>query len=335
MKIDSHLQDLAGAAARARALESEGYDAAWTIEMNSDPFLPLAVAAEATWHIALGTSIAVAFARSPMAVAYTANDLQRHTGGRFMLGLGSQVKAHVTRRFSMPWGQPAAQMREFILALRSIWSSCQDGTRLDFQGEYYRHTLMTPQFTPPPHEFGPPGVLLAGVGELMTRTAGEVADGLICHGFTSARWLRERTLPALSTGREQAGRAMDGFDVTCAPFIATGTDAEIEAAIAVLRRRIAFYASTPAYRGVLEVHGWGALGEELTTLSMAGRWEDMAGLITDEILDAYAIVATPDELPAQVAKRFGGLLTRLSFDPPPSLGRDAAADLVGRLRACC
>lgn len=335
MKIDGSLRGLDGATARARALEDDGYDAAWAAEFNSDPFLPLAVAAEATGRIALGTSIAVAFARSPMALAYTADDLQRHSRGRLLLGLGSQVKAHVTRRFSMPWGRPAAQMREFVLALRAIWSSWQDGTPLDFRGEYYQHTLMPPQFVPPRHEFGPPRVLLAGVGDLMTRAAGEVADGFLCHGYTTARWLRERTLPALHAGRARAGATMDGFEVSCAPFVVTGTDAEIEAAIPALRRQLAFYASTPAYRGVFELHGWGAASEELTALSKAGRWQDMGGLITDEIVHAFAIVAAPDKLPALMAERFGGLVTRISFTPPSSLGRDAAADLVARLRACC
>jgi probable F420-dependent oxidoreductase len=178
-------------------------------------------------------------------------------------------------------------------------------------------------------------VLLAGVGDLMTRTAGEVADGFICHGYTTARWIRERTLPALREGRERAGASMDGFEVANTPFIVTGTDAEIEATLPVLRARIAFYASTPAYRGVFELHGWGGANEELTALSRAGRWTDMAGLITDEMVDAFAIVAAPDDLPARVAERFGGILTRLSFTPPPGLGREAAADLVQRLRACC
>lgn len=335
MKIDGGITGLAGAAARARSLEADGYDAAWAGEVNQDPFLPLAVAAEVTDRIELGTSIAVAFARSPMALAYTANDLQRHSGGRLLLGLGSQVKAHVVRRYSMPWGRPAAQLREFVLAMRTIWSSWQDGTPLDFRGEYYRHTLMPPDFTPPRHDFGPPRVLLAGVGDLMTRTAGEVADGFLCHGYTTARWIRERTLPALSEGRKRAGATMDGFEVANTPFIVTGTDQEMEAALPALRARIAFYASTPAYRGVFELHGWGGLNEELTALSKAGRWAEMAGLVTDEMVDAFAVVASPDDLPARVAERYGGLLTRITFTPPAGLARDAAADLVERLRACC
>jgi probable F420-dependent oxidoreductase len=245
------------------------------------------------------------------------------------------VKAHVVRRFSMPWSRPAARMREYVLALRSIWSSWQDGTPLDFQGEYYRHTLMPPDFVPPRHEFGPPRVLLAGVGDLMTRVAGEVADGFLCHGYTTARWIRERTLPALREGRARVGGTLDGFEVVHTPFVVTGTEQEIEEALPNLRHRLAFYASTPAYRGVFDLHGWGAVNEELTALSKAGRWTEMAGLITEEMVDAFAIVACPDDLPARVAERFGGVVTRLSFTPSPGLDRDAAADLVRRLRACC
>jgi len=335
MRIDGTIGGLSDAAARARALEDGGFDAAWAGEVNQDPFLPLAVAAGATDRIAVGTSIAVAFARSPMTLAYTADDLQRHSHGRLLLGLGSQVKAHVVRRFSMPWARPAARMREFVLALRAIWSSWHEGAPLDFHGEFYRHTLMPPDFVPPHHDFGPPRVLLAGVGELMTRVAGEVADGFVCHGYTTARWVRERTLPALREGRARAGATMDGFEVAGTPFIVTGTEEEIEAALPKLRAQLAFYASTPAYRGVFELHGWGAVNDELTALSKAGRWKDMAELINDEMVDAFAITAGPDELPARVAERFGGLLTRISFNPPASLDRDAAADLVARLRAGC
>lgn len=335
MEVDGTLSGLSGAADRARALESRGYDAVWAGEVNQDPFLPLAIAAEVTEHLAVGTSIAVAFARSPMSLAYTADDLQRHSRGRFLLGLGSQVKPHVTRRFGMPWGRPAAQLREFVSALRAIWSSWHDGTPLDFQGTYYRHTLMPRDFVPPRHDFGPPRILLAGVGETMTRLAGEMADGFICHGYTTPRWIRERTLPALRAGREKAGATMEGFEVANTPFIVTGTDEEIERKLPQVRGQIAFYASTPAYRGVFDLHGWGAANEELTALSKAGCWSDMARLITDEMVEAFAIVAAPAELPDRIAQRYSGLLTRLSFTPPASLDPDAAADLVARLRTCC
>jgi len=332
MRIDGTVSGLPDAARRAAELETGGYDAMWTGELNADPFLPLAVAAGETSRLELGTGIAIAFARSPMTMAYTASDLQRHSRGRLLLGLGSQVKPHIERRFSMPWSHPAARMRDYVLALRAIWSSWQRGTRLDFTGEFYRHTLMPRDFVPASHEFGPPKVLLAGVGERMTEVAGEVADGFICHGYTTARWLRERTLPALHKGR---GSSLDGFEVASVPFIVTGTDSEIETKLPKLRAQLAFYASTPAYRGVLDLHGWGAISTELTTLSKAGRRTDMAALITDDILHEFAIIATPAELPARVAERFGGILTRISFSPPASLAPEAAADLVNRLRTCC
>jgi probable F420-dependent oxidoreductase len=329
------LSGLEDAGARSRRLEGAGYDGLWAGELNQDPFLPLAVAAELTDRIELGTSIAVAFARSPMSLAYTADNLQRHARGRLMLGLGSQVKAHIVRRFSMPWSDPAARMREYVLALRAIWSSWHEGTPLDFRGDYYRHTLMPPAFAPPGHAYGPPRVLLAGVGELMTRTAGEVADGFLCHGYTTARWIRERTLPALREGRARAGADMDGFEITLTPFLVTGSEEQIERALPDVRGRIAFYASTPAYRGVFDLHGWGGLSEELTALSKSGRWAEMGKLITDEMVDAFAVVAAPDDLPAAVAERYGGLVTRISFTPPAGLDADATAELVARLRAAC
>jgi len=333
MKIDTSLGNLSDARERARAAEEAGFDGLWTGEVSSDPFLPLAVAAGETSRVDLGTSIAVAFARSPATLAYIANDLQHHSHGRFHLGLGSQIKAHITRRFSMPWYRPAPQMRELVLALRAIWASWYEGVPLRFEGEFYKHTLMTPNFVPPAHEYGPPRVLVAGVGEGMTRVAGEVADGFLCHGFTTSRWIRERTMPALEEGRRRAGLTLDGYDVSCAVFVVTGTDEEIEGRLDGVRGQIAFYASTPAYRAVLELHGWGALGEELTTLSKQGRWEEMGPLIDDDVLDAFAVVATPGDLPARIEERYAGLLTRMWFTPPPSMGRDDAAALVDRLQA--
>ncbi len=248
-----------------------------------------------------------------MSVAYTANDLQRFSGGRLVLGLGSQVRAHITRRFSMPWGRPAPQMREFVLAMRAAWLCWSNGEPLTFEGEFYHHTLMPPTFMPTRHEFGPPAVYLAGVGDGMTRLAGEVADGFLCHGFTTERWMRERTVPALAEGRRRAGKPMEGFTVKAAVFLATGTDAEIEAEVATIRSHLAFYASTPAYKPLLDLHGWGDLGQELTLLSKEGRWSEMPGLIDDEVLDAFAIVAPIDEVPERLAKRCGGVVDRVSF----------------------
>jgi probable F420-dependent oxidoreductase len=333
MKIDSGLGRLEDAAATARAAESAGYDGTWSAEVNADPFLPLTLAADATTSLQLGTSIAVAFARSPMTLAYTAYDLQRFSQGRFMLGLGSQVKAHITRRFSMPWDKPALRMREFVLAMRAAWDSWSDGAPLKFEGEFYSHTLMPPAFAPPSHPYGPPRVLIAGVGDLMTRVAGEVADGFICHGFTTPEWIREHTTPALRDGRRRAGADMAGFDVVGVPFIATGTYEEIVAGLEVARGRIAFYGSTPAYRPVLDLHGWGDLGVELHTLSRQDRWAEMTRLVPDDVVDAFCVAALPAELPALLADRFGGLLTRLSIRLPASLSESGEAELVAALRA--
>lgn len=333
MKIDSGLGRLEDAAATSRAAEAAGYDGVWSAELDQDPFLPLTLAAGATSAIELGTSIAVAFARSPMTLAYTAHDLQRFSGGRLALGLGSQVKAHITRRFSMPWSQPAARMREFVLAMRAAWRSWDEGEPLKFEGEFYSHTLMPPAFVPVAHPYGPPTVLVAGVGDLMTRVAGEVADGFFCHAFTTPRWIREHTIPAVRDGRQRAGLTMDGFDIVGVPFIATGTDEEISARLDVVRNRIAFYGSTPSYRAVLELHGWGELGDELHALSRQNRWADMSALITDDVVGEFCVVAPPRELPALLAERFGGLLTRLSFRPPASIADGEEAELIAALRA--
>ncbi|HEX3566212.1 MAG TPA: TIGR03617 family F420-dependent LLM class oxidoreductase [Acidimicrobiales bacterium] len=313
MLVDTATGSIETAADDAATAEAAGYDGLFTGELNGDPFLPLVLAAGATRRLTVGTGIAVAFARSPMALAYTAHDLQRASGGRFVLGLGSQVKAHIERRFSMPWGRPAAQMREFVLALRAAWSSWSDGHPLDFEGEYYRHTLMPPRFVPVLHDFGPPPVYIAGVGDAMTRIAGEVADGFLCHAFTTERWIRQHSLPSLVEGRRRSGRSMDGFTVKAAIFLATGTDEEIEAEVGAIREQLAFYASTPAYRPILELHGWGDMGAELTRLSKAGHWNEMKHLITDEVVDTFAIVAPVKEVPHVLNRRLGDVVDRVSF----------------------
>jgi probable F420-dependent oxidoreductase len=302
-----NVEDAAGAAQRA---EEAGFHGAFTGEVAGDPFLPLVAAAGATRRIELGTSVAIALARSPMTVAYTAHDLQRLSRGRLVLGLGSQVEAHVTRRFSMPWRAPVAQLREYVLALRAIWRCWSDGEPLAFDGEHYRHTLMPPMFVPPPHEHGPPPIYLAGVGDAMTRLAGEVADGFICHAFTTDRWVRERTLPALAAGR--AG-SLDGFTVKATLFAVTGDEEQLRSRAEAVRAQLAFYASTPSYRPVLELHGWGDVGLELTRLSKQGRWADMAGCIDDEMLHAFAVVAAPDGLAAAVSARCAGAIDRVSL----------------------
>jgi len=225
MKVDSGIGlDLSNAARDAKNREEAGYSGIWTAEIDHDPFFPLLLAAEHTERIELGTSIAVAFARNPMLLANIGHDLQRYSQGRFILGLGSQIKPHITKRFSMPWSHPAARMREMVLAIRAIWESWDNGAKLDFRGDFYSHTLMTPFFDPGPNPFGAPKIFLAGVGELMTEVAGEVCDGFLCHGFTTEKYLREVTIPALARGRAKAGKTMDGFDIVGPSFVVTGNN---------------------------------------------------------------------------------------------------------------
>ncbi|MEY4339226.1 MAG: hypothetical protein RLZ14_1076, partial [Actinomycetota bacterium] len=292
MKVDGGIGgNLHDAGRQARDLEAAGYSGAWTAETSHDPFFPLLLGAEHTERLELGTSIAVAFARNPMTLANIGWDLQAFSKGRFILGLGSQIKPHITKRFSMEWSHPAARMREMIMAIRAIWDTWENGTPLAFRGDFYTHTLMTPFFTPERADlagFGVPKIFLAGVGELMTEVAGEVCDGFICHGFTTEKYLREVTIPALAKGRAKAGKTMEGFEIIGPSFVVTGnTEGEMAAAAAGTRQQIAFYGSTPAYRGVLDIHGWGGLQDELNTLSKQGKWVEMGNLITDEVLDAF------------------------------------------------
>ncbi|WP_143466706.1 TIGR03617 family F420-dependent LLM class oxidoreductase, partial [Lentzea kentuckyensis] len=222
-------------------------------------------------------------------------------------GQQPQVEAHITKRFSMPWSKPAARMREFVLAIRAIWHAWETGERLAFRGEFYKHTLMTPFFDPGPNPHGTAPIYLAGVGELMTEVAGEVADGFLCHNFTTERYLREVTLPALARGRAKAGRTLEGFEISGPVFAATN-DKEI----ADVKRQIAFYGSTPAYRPVLELHGWGALHEELHRMSRRQQWVEMSELISDEVLHEFAVVGTPETVTAALLDRYGDVVTRLS-----------------------
>ncbi|MFF7944723.1 TIGR03617 family F420-dependent LLM class oxidoreductase [Nocardia gamkensis] len=324
MKSDVSLTGGLSSPDEAVQAEQFGYDTAWMPEIRHDPFCSLALAASRTDRIKLGTAVSVAFARSPMVLATLANDLQLYSEGRFRLGIGSQIKAHITRRFSMPWSAPADRMREYILAMRAIWHAWSTGDRLDFDGEYYTHTLMTPFFDPGPNPWGPPQVVLAGVGTRMTRVAGMVADGFFVHGFTTERYLREVTLPALHDGMLEAGRAdTEAFEVLGAPFVVTGMDENaMEECAQVVRKRIAFYGSTPAYRPVLSLHGWDDLGAELTALSKQGDWDQMTASITDEVLNAFAVVAPPDELPELIRHRFADVLTSCRLQQPTSMNNE-------------
>ena len=321
MKVDGGIgNDLFKAGAQAKEVEAAGYSGAWTAETAHDPFFPLLLAAEHTEKLEVGTSIAVAFARNPMTLANIGWDLQSYSKGRFMLGLGSQIKPHITKRFSMEWSHPAARMREMIMAIRAIWDTWLNGTPLNFRGDFYTHTLMTPFFTPNAEEmapYGPPKIYLAGVGELMTEVAGEVCDGFLCHGFTTEKYLREVTIPALARGRAKAGKTMEGFEIVGPSFVVTGTNEdEMKAAAAGTRQQIAFYGSTPAYRGVLDIHGWGGLQDELNTLSKQGKWVEMGNLITDDILNTFAVVAEPEKVAPELLTRYGDVISRISFYAP-------------------
>jgi probable F420-dependent oxidoreductase len=318
MKIDGGIGfDPSGIAAQAIRAEESGYDGVWSAETNHDPFLPIAVGAAATEKLEFGTGIAVAFARNPMTLAVLANDLQELTKGRFMLGMGSQIKPHITKRFSMPWSHPAPRMRELILAIRAIWKTWETGEPLAFRGEFYTHTLMTPFFNPGPNPYGNPKILLAAVGELMTEVAGEVGDGFLVHGFSTERYLREVSLPALERGAAKAGKTRLDLAVSYPGFVVTGPDDKSMAAAAKgVREQIAFYGSTPAYRPVLELHGWGDLQPDLNTLSKRGEWEKMGELIDDDILNAFAVVAPLDQVATEVRSRFEGIVDRFSFYAP-------------------
>jgi probable F420-dependent oxidoreductase len=315
VKIDTHLgMDLSAVAERARSLEQQGYDGLVSVETQHDPFLPLILAAEHTQRVELMTGIAVAFARNPMTLANLGHDLQEYSKGRFILGLGSQIRPHIEKRFSMTWSHAAPRMRELILAVRAIWEAWNTGSKLDFRGDFYNHTLMTPFFNPGPNPYGTARIFLAAVGEQMTEVAAEVADGVILHAFTNERYLREVTLPAVERGLARSGRRREDFQVTLPCFVVTGdTDAEIDAMSGMVRQQIAFYGSTPAYRAALEVHGWGDLQSELNTLSKQGRWTDMTELVGGQVLDAFAVQGSPDEIPERLLTRYGDIVDRVSF----------------------
>jgi probable F420-dependent oxidoreductase len=338
MKVDGGIgNDLHKAGAQAKEVEAAGYSGAWTAETSHDPFFPLLLAAEHTETLELGTSIAVAFARNPMTLANIGWDLQAFSKGRFILGLGSQIKPHITKRFSMEWSHPAPRMREMVMAIRAIWDTWENGTPLAFRGDFYTHTLMTPFFAPERAElagFGVPKIFLAGVGELMTEVAGEVCDGFICHGFTTEKYLREVTIPALARGRAKAGKTMEDFEIIGPSFVVTGgNEDEMKAAAAGTRQQIAFYGSTPAYRGVLDIHGWGGLQEELNSLSKQGQWVEMGNLIDDEILNTFAVVGEPETIAPELHQRYGDVIQRISFYAPYKTDPDRWSKVLADLKS--
>jgi probable F420-dependent oxidoreductase len=318
ISVDGRLPaDLALARTEAPALEAVGYRAAWSSEAAHDAFLPIIAAADTTTTLRLGTGIAVAFARNPMNVAILANDLQHYTHGRFILGLGSQVQAHIERRFGMPWSRPAARMREFVMAIRAVWSAWNDRRGLAFSGDFYTHTLMTPFFDPGPNQFGPPPIFVAAVGPMMLAVAAEVADGVILHSFATERYLREVVRPGLETNLRKYGQDRTRFEVAYPAFVATGrNEAEIAEAAQAVRQQIAFYASTPAYRAVLDVEGWGDAQPEFHRLSKVGDWDAMARLVDDKMLQAFAVVGAPEVVAVELLRRCAGVADRVSCYTP-------------------
>ena len=327
MKIDTQLRDcgLDRVPAEARRLEAIGFDGVWTFESAHDPFLPLLLAASATSRMTVGTNITVALARSPFVLAQTAWDLQKASAGRFHLGVGTQVRAHVERRFSMPFDHPAARITDYIRCLRSIWNTFQTGARPDHDGPFYRFRLINPFFNPGPIDWPDIPVYLAGVNQRMCRAAGEVADGFHVHPIHSVGYLREVVMPAIAEGARSAGRSLDGFSLY-APVLAVhgATERERSESEADVRRQIAFYGSTPNYRALFEYHGHGALARRLSELMRAGEHESMAALVPDDLLDEFAIVGDFSGLGHRLRQKYQGLLARVSlYFPVPARDPDA------------
>lgn len=305
-------KDLQQSASVARDADAAGFDGVWATEAANDPFLQSYAAIANTRTAVVGTAIVVAFARTPMTVAYPSWDLAAASGGRFRLGLGTQVRAHIERRFSMPWSDPVERMRDYVAALHAIWACWRDGTPLDHRGAYYRHALMTPVFTPARHEHPVP-ISLAAVGPRMTRLVGEVADGLIVHGFMNQPYFDQVTVPALARGLRASARARDDLEVFLPAFMIMGdTEQQLGAMRDKIREQVAFYGSTPSYRPVLEAVGYGDLQEDLTTLSKRGAWEAMAALVTDELVECFALTGAPEDMPRLVRERWSGRVDRVS-----------------------
>ncbi|MEA2625874.1 MAG: hypothetical protein QOD06_1919 [Candidatus Binatota bacterium] len=316
----------------ARRAEARGFAGVLAPEIANDPFIPLAIAATATERIRLGTAVAIAFPRSPMVVAATSFDLQRNSGGRFVLGLGTQVKGHNERRFSVKWESPGPRMKEYVEALRAIWGTWEHGEALRFEGRFYRFTLMTPEFSPPPTDLPAIPVTIAAVQPYMLRLSAEVCDGVRLHGFCTRRYLEEICQPAIREGLSRSGRPRSRFEIWGGGFVVTGANGDdLRRSFDAIRYRIAFYGSTRTYAGVLRLHGWDDAAEELHRLSVRGEWEKMPKVVTDEMVETFAAVASYDDLAGAVERRFGGVSDRVALefpkDAPDELVREILADV--------
>ena len=330
MQIDGALitHDLGGTGAVARAMEAQGFDGLLSFEGAHDPFLPLAVAAEHTTRVRLTTAIAIAFARNPMVCAYVANDLQLLSGGRFVLGLGTQIRPHIEKRFSQPWSRPNARIREFVQAMRAIWRAWETGERLEFRGAFYTHTLLTPFFSPGPNPHGRPAIALAGFGPRMIAVAAEVADGWIVHPLNSPSYVESVAMPALARGVARSGRQRRDVEIACQTIAIIGSsDAEIAAGRMKAKGQIAFYGSTPEYRVMLDHHGWGHLQPELNRMSKQGAWSDMIALVTDDMLDTIAVAGRPADVGRRLRQR-NAWADRTSLVLYNETEPEAVADLI-------
>lgn len=336
MKIHTTLPqaDLRDVPAAVAQIEAEGYDGVVALENRHDPFLPLAVAAVHTSRLTLSTGVAIAFPRSPMVMANLGWDLQQSSGGRFELGLGSQVKGHNERRFSVPWSAPAPRLEEYVQAIRAIWRTWSDGDRLDFQGDHYQFSLMTPNFTPEPLTVPPPRITMAAVGPGMLRAAGRVADGVRLHGFCTRDYLEGAVLPELEAGLRASGRSRNDFTIAGGGFLCTGADDEaVAASVDWVRYRIGFYGSTRAYWPVLHQHGLGGLGEQLNHLSKNDGWDKMADLVDDDVVRLFAAVGRHDEIVPAIQERFGGISDSIGASASPEIAADLPPDLVQEIQA--
>ncbi|CAN5145609.1 LLM class F420-dependent oxidoreductase [soil metagenome] len=325
MKIDVGLGvegDIQGAGRTARAAEELGFDGFWTSETKHDSFLPLAIAASGTETMHLGNSVAIAFSRSPMVTAQLAWDLQSLSSGRFILGLGTQVRAHIERRFSMPFDQPAARLADYIRALRAIWEAFQGDGKLDYHGEFYQHTLLSPFFNPGPIQVPEIPVYIAGVNTRLARLAGELCDGFHVHPFHSPEYVRNTVKPAIAKGAEDAGRGPESVELATSAFVISGTDEEAKKQREAVRQQISFYASTPTYRTVLEAHGWEEVSDKLSGMAREKRWSEMPKEITDDMVSAFAVEAAPDELGAALKERYEGLIHRVALYTPFEPGKN-------------
>ena len=335
MKIDGPFYaTLETAAAEAERLAAIGYDGVYTLEGSWDPFLPLVLASEHAPALDIATGIAVAFPRNPSHIAYQAWDLQKFSKGKFLLGIGSQIKAHIEKRFGLEFDPPASRMREYIQAVKAFFDCWQNGSKLDFQGKFYRHTLMTPMFNPGPNPYGPPPIMLGALGPKMTEVAGEVADGLIVHPFNSLPFLEERALPAVRRGLDKAGRSIDDFLLQVNAIVITGeSEEEYRAAENSVKGLLGFYASTPAYRPPMEAVGLGELQPKLNALSKEGKWDQLGDYIDDEFLDAFCVRGEPGDIAAKLKARYGEYADRLAIYAPYAASDAMWTGIVASLKS--